>query len=66
MNKCNSVKECACPKTACHNWGKCCLCVKKHKETDSLPFCLFLDNNGDKSNRNFYQVNKKRFEKEYV
>jgi len=62
MSKCQSVKECACPKVECPNHSKCCLCVIKHRETDSLPFCLFLDNGGDKSNRNFYEVNKKRFE----
>jgi len=63
MSKCQSVKECACPKTECPNWGKCCLCVVKHRETDSLPFCLFLDNGGDKSVKNYYEVLKKRFEK---
>jgi hypothetical protein len=36
--------------------------VIKHKETDSLPFCLFLDNDGDKSLANFYKTLKKRFE----
>jgi len=37
--------------------------VIKHKETDSLPFCLFLDNGGDKSNENYYRKLKERFEK---
>lgn len=59
---CENVKECACPKKECINNGKCCLCVIKHKETDSLPHCLFMDNNGDKSNCNHYKVLKKRFE----
>jgi hypothetical protein len=57
------VKECACPKTTCPNHKKCCACVIKHKETDSLPFCLFLDNDGDKSLENFYRKLKERFEK---
>ena len=52
---CANVKECACPKTTCPNHKKCCACVIKHKETDSLPFCLFLDNEGDKSNENYYR-----------
>ena len=57
------VKKCACPKTTCPNHKKCCACVIKHKETDSLPFCLFLDNDGDKSNANYYRKMKERFEK---
>jgi len=63
MNQCQSKKKCACPKTSCPNWGKCCQCVNKHRETDSLPFCLFLDNDGDKSVANYYKVLEKRFNK---
>ena len=59
---CPNVKECMCPKLTCPNHGNCCKCVIKHRETDSLPYCLFPDNNGDKSNRNHYEVLKKRFE----
>lgn len=39
-------------------------CVIKHRETDSLPYCLFLDNDGDKSVKNYYQKLKMRFENE--
>ena len=46
---CMNVKNCACPKKTCPNHGKCCACVIKHRETD-------------KSNRNHYEVLKKRFE----
>jgi len=60
---CNNVKECACPTKTCVNYAKCCDCVKKHRETDSLPFCLFTDNGGDKSVKNFYVKLKERFEK---
>lgn len=59
---CNNVKECSCPKTACINHGKCCQCVIKHRTTDSLPFCLFPNNDGDKSNYNHYLKLKERFE----
>ncbi len=59
---CKNVKECICPKTTCPNHGKCCACVIKHRNTDSLPYCLFPDNNGDKSNENHYRVLKQRFE----
>ena len=61
---CENVKECACPKTSCPNHKKCCLCVMKHRETDSLPYCLFPDNDGDKSLVNFYRKLKERFEQE--
>jgi len=58
---CKNVKECACPTTACPNYGKCCVCVLKHRLTDSLPFCLFPDNEGDKSVENYYQKLKEKF-----
>jgi len=51
---CLNVAECACPKKSCPNNGRCRFCVMKHRETDSLPFCLFLNNGGDKSAANSY------------
>jgi len=57
-----TAKKCACPKTTCPNHKKCCACVLKHKETDSLPFCLFLDNDGDKSIKHYYKTLKERFD----
>ena len=59
---CTNAKECACPKKSCPNNGKCCECIIKHKNTDSLPFCLFSDNDGDKSVGNYYKKLKVRFE----
>ena len=59
---CENVKNCACPKKTCPNYGRCCACVIKHRETDSLPYCLFLDNGGDKSIENYYRKLKERFE----
>ena len=59
---CENVKECACPNTECKNNGRCCACVISHKNTDSLPFCLFLDSDGDKSIKNYYLKLKERFE----
>jgi len=61
---CANVKECPCPKNSCPNHGICCKCVVKHKVTDSLPFCLFPDNGGDKSLANYYQKLKERFKNE--
>ncbi len=58
---CDNKRECPCPKTTCANHGKCCACVVKHRTTDSLPFCLFPDNSGDKSVENFYRTLKGRF-----
>ena len=60
MDCCN-ITECPCPKTFCSNYKKCCACVIKHKETDSLPFCLFPDNDGDKSMEGLYRKLKERF-----
>ena len=59
---CPNVKECACPKKTCPNDGKCCACVIKHKKTDSLPYCRFPNNEGDKSLKNYYAKLKQRFE----
>ena len=59
---CENVKECACPKTTCPNYKKCCVCIIKHRETDSLPYCMFLDNDGDKSVANYYKRLRERFE----
>lgn len=59
---CVNYDSCPCPKVSCPNHGYCCKCVIKHKNTDSLPYCLFEDNGGDKSNSNYYNKLKKRFE----
>ena len=62
MNNVNP-KECTCPKvTTCPRHSKCDECVKNHRDTDSLPFCMFPDNDGDKSNENYYWKLKQRFE----
>ena len=60
---CQNVIECACPTTECPIHKKCCACVIKHRETDSLPYCLFLDNDGNKSMENLYKKLKIRFNK---
>ena len=60
---CTRVKECACPKTTCPRNGKCCECITNHRNTDSLPFCLFENNDGDKTVANYYRKLKERFGK---
>ena len=62
--ECTNARDCSCPKITCKNHGRCCDCVVKHRDTDSLPYCLFTDNGGDKSNRNHYRVLKERFASE--
>lgn len=32
---------CSCPKTGCKNHAVCCTCIVKHRETHSLPACVF-------------------------
>lgn len=62
MNNCYEYCGDCCPKTSCKNNGNCKACIKKHYATDSLPYCLFSDNDGDKSLKHFYEKLKKRFE----
>lgn len=56
-------QECCCPKKSCPNNGNCRACVIKHRNTDSLPYCLFQNNHGDKSVKHYYEMLKERFEK---
>jgi len=58
-----SVFECSCPRPDCPRHGNCADCVKNHRESDSMPFCLFTNNDGNKSLENFYKKLKERFEK---
>ena len=60
---CKSVEKCGCPNTECPHYKKCCVCIQKHRSTDSLPFCMFENNGGNKSVANYYEVLKERFEK---
>jgi len=62
--ECANTKACACPRKECENNGRCCACVVKHRETDSVPFCMFVDNDGDKSMKCLYFKLKDRFEGE--
>jgi len=55
--------QCNCPRTECANYKKCCDCVTKHRESDSLPFCYFPNApDNDKSMEKFYKHLKERFE----
>ncbi len=59
---CPNTIACACPNTSCQNHGKCCECINKHMSYDQVPFCLFPDNQGDKSMKAFYEKLKSRFD----
>lgn len=39
MASCTGV-ECPCKNVECENHGKCCQCVKSHREKGYLPACL--------------------------
>lgn len=58
---CENSNACICPKETCPRHKKCCECVVNHRESDSLPFCLFPDNDGDKSLESYYRKLKERF-----
>jgi len=60
---CKIKNECGCPNRTCVNYAKCCDCIVKHRETDSLPHCMFENNDGDKSVAAYYGKLKERFEK---
>ncbi len=55
---------CSCPNKACPQHGICCDCIKKHVGLNSLVHCVFPENNGDRSMKNFYNHLKKQFENE--
>ncbi|SCY92513.1 hypothetical protein [Alkaliphilus peptidifermentans] len=39
MTKCN-VNSCPCPKTKCERHGKCCECIKHHRDIKTLVYCM--------------------------
>ena len=59
---CPEVTDCPCPNKKCENNGKCCACIKAHREGDSLTHCIFPDNDGNKSLEKFYHKLQARFE----
>ena len=61
---CTNENKCICPALLCPRHGKCCACVKNHREKDGLPFCIFPYTDGIKSVRKYYEKLKERFEGE--
>ncbi|HMM22501.1 MAG TPA: hypothetical protein PKA10_17400 [Selenomonadales bacterium] len=31
---------CPCPKTACENHSRCCLCIAAHRKSDKPTYCM--------------------------
>ncbi|MGD8543591.1 MAG: DUF6485 family protein [Candidatus Bathyarchaeota archaeon] len=36
-----NVKDCSCTYSYCARKGKCCECIRYHRERNELPGCLF-------------------------
>ncbi len=36
-----NLQSCTCTYVACDKRGKCCECIRYHRERDELPGCLF-------------------------
>lgn len=40
--KCPMGEECPCPKVNCDNHGKCCQCIKAHRVSGKLTYCMAM------------------------
>lgn len=64
VNECNieeNLKYCTCT-FSCSKKGKCCECVAYHRNLGEIPGCFFPKNEertGDRTIRNFININKK-------
>ena len=56
---CANVKEYVCQKLSARITASVANALSSTGKTDNIPFCLFLDNENDKSNSNYYEVLKK-------
>jgi len=36
-----NLKSCRCTYTSCPNHGKCCACVRNHRDSGEAPACFF-------------------------
>lgn len=50
-----NINECPCPDKNCKYYSNCQACALHHKKNNTLPHCLFIDNDGDPSLENFYK-----------
>lgn len=55
----DNLKGCTCSKTSCQRRGKCCLCVKHHRDKGQIPGCFFspeYESTHDRSLANFLKM----------
>ncbi len=50
--------HCSCVKKDCPLHGNCKACIAKHNKVKQIPHCIFPNNNGDRSIKNFYNYLK--------
>ncbi|MHA1793227.1 MAG: DUF6485 family protein [Promethearchaeota archaeon] len=56
MSDCSNKNECTCTYLSCSHHGRCCDCIKYHRERDELPGCYFppeIEKTYDRSIKNF-------------
>ena len=59
---CENNSDCACT-YPCARHGKCCQCIKYHRERNELPACYFpseAEKKYDRSLDNFFEIYKAR------
>lgn len=49
---CENTNPCTCEKTACPRHGRCCECVRNHRELGSLPHCFYHVEDAENKLRN--------------
>ena len=57
-----NVKDCGCTYVSCERRGKCCECLRYHRERNELPGCLFppeIEETYDRSIERFVSVNSR-------
>lgn len=57
-----NLRDCTCT-YACSKRGRCCECIRYHREMGELPGCLFppeVEKTYDRSTRRFVEVYSKR------
>jgi hypothetical protein len=57
-----NLKDCGCTYASCERKGKCCECIRYHKERNELPGCLFppqIEETYDRSIERFVSVHSR-------
>jgi len=57
-----NLKDCGCTYVSCERRGKCCECLRYHKERNELPGCLFppeIEETYDRSIDRFVSVHSR-------